>query len=104
MNKSVAVIGGGPAGLMAAEVISARGVKVDVYDSMPSLGRKFLMAGKSGLNLTHSEPFEQFAARYGDRRKQIEPMISARTAEAAMPNHMPYQGAISLVVSRIRVV
>jgi hypothetical protein len=60
---------------MAAEVISGHGVKVDVYDSMPSLGRKFLMAGKSGLNLTHSEPFEQFAARYGKRRPQIEPML-----------------------------
>ena len=60
---------------MAAEVISARGVKVDLYDSMPSLGRKFLMAGKSGLNITHSEPFEQFVSRYGERRAQIEPML-----------------------------
>lgn len=75
MNKTVAIIGGGPAGLMAAEVLSERGMKADVYDSMPSLGRKFLMAGKSGLNLTHSEPFEQFAARYGKRREQIEPML-----------------------------
>jgi len=75
MDKSVAVIGGGPAGLMAAEVLSARAVKVAVYDSMPSLGRKFLMAGKSGLNLTHSEPFDQFVSRYGKRRAQIEPML-----------------------------
>ena len=75
MKKSVAIIGGGPAGLMAAEVISAQGIHVDVYDSMPSLGRKFLMAGKSGLNITHSEPFEQFAARYGKRRKNIEPLL-----------------------------
>jgi uncharacterized flavoprotein (TIGR03862 family) len=60
---------------MAAEVISARGVKVDVYDSMPSLGRKFLMAGKSGLNITHSEPFEQFVALYGKRRARIEPLL-----------------------------
>jgi uncharacterized flavoprotein (TIGR03862 family) len=75
MEKSVAILGGGPAGLMAAEVISARGIQVDVYDSMPSLGRKFLMAGKSGLNLTHSEPFEQFVSRYGKRRLQIEPML-----------------------------
>jgi predicted flavoprotein YhiN len=50
MDKTVAIIGGGPAGLMAAETLSVRGLKVDVYDSMPSLGRKFLMAGKSGLN------------------------------------------------------
>ena len=51
--KSVAIIGAGPAGLMAAEVLSQGGVQVDMYDSMPSVGRKFLMAGKSGLNLTH---------------------------------------------------
>ena len=75
MRKSIAVIGGGPAGLMAGEVLSAHGVKVDVYDSMPSLGRKFLMAGKSGLNLTHSEPFGIFVSRYGKRRRQIEPML-----------------------------
>lgn len=75
MDKSAVIIGGGPAGLMAAEVISARGVKVGVYDSMPSLGRKFLMAGKSGLNITHAEPFEQFVSRYGKRRDQIEPLL-----------------------------
>jgi len=72
MDKTVAIVGGGPAGLMAAEVISARGVAVDVYDAMPSVGRKFLMAGRGGLNLTHSEPFEKFVARYGNRRKEAE--------------------------------
>src|SRR5215216_2272251 len=75
MPKSVAIIGGGPAGLMAAEVISAHHVEVHLYDSMPSLGRKFLMAGKSGLNITHSEPFERFVSRYGKRRAEIEPML-----------------------------
>src|SRR5919108_467889 len=75
MNKSVAVIGGGPAGLMAAELVSAAGLKVDVYDGMPSLGRKFLMAGKSGLNITYSEPFEKFVSRYGKHRARIEPML-----------------------------
>ena len=60
---------------MAAEVLSQHGVKVDVYDSMSSLGRKFLMAGKGGLNLTHSESFEQFVLHYGNRRTQIEPML-----------------------------
>jgi uncharacterized flavoprotein (TIGR03862 family) len=76
MQKSVAIIGGGPAGLMAAEVISKHGsVQVHLYDSMPSLGRKFLMAGKSGLNLTHAELFEQFVSRYGERRAEIEPML-----------------------------
>lgn len=81
MNKSVAIIGGGPAGLMAAEVISARGVKVDVYDSMPSVGRKLLMAGKSGLNITHSDPFDVFVERYGKRRAQIEPLLKAFGAD-----------------------
>lgn len=76
MRPSVAVIGGGPAGLMAAEVISRGGLKVDVYDAMPSLGRKFLMAGKSGLNITHSEPFNTFVLRYGKRRDRIEPLLA----------------------------
>ncbi|MBL8062214.1 MAG: TIGR03862 family flavoprotein [Anaerolineales bacterium] len=71
MNKSVAIIGGGPAGLMAAEVLSGQNVKVDVYDSMSSLGRKFLMAGKSGLNLTHSESFEKFVSRYGKHKDEV---------------------------------
>lgn len=75
MQKSVAIVGGGPAGLMAAEVISRGNARVDVYDSMPSLGRKFLMAGKSGLNITHAEPFEKFVSRFGERRAQIEPML-----------------------------
>jgi len=73
--KTVAIIGGGPAGLMAAEVISAQGIKVDIYDAKPSVGRKLLMAGKSGLNITHSDPFDVFVSRYGKRRKQIEPLL-----------------------------
>ena len=72
----VCIIGGGPAGLMAAEVIAASGARVDVYDSMPSAGRKFLMAGKGGLNLTHTEPLEPFLARYGARRAQVEPWLT----------------------------
>lgn len=67
----VAVIGGGPAGLMAAEVLAAGGVRVDVYDAMPSVGRKFLLAGKGGLNLTHSEGQEAFLDRYGARRADM---------------------------------
>ena len=61
----VAVIGGGPAGLMAAEVLAEGGAAVTVYERMPSLGRKFLLAGRGGLNLTHSEPLDAFLARYG---------------------------------------
>jgi uncharacterized flavoprotein (TIGR03862 family) len=66
---------------MAAEVISAHGVKVDVYDSMPSVGRKLLMAGKSGLNITHSDPFEIFVSRYGKRKEQVEPLLKAFGAD-----------------------
>ncbi len=75
-TPSAAVIGGGPAGLMAAEVLSQNGVQVDLYEAMPSVGRKFLVAGKGGLNLTHSEPFEQFLGRYGARRSVLEPMLA----------------------------
>ena len=70
-DNTVAVIGGGPAGLMAAEVLSQAGVNVDVYDAMPSVGRKFLMAGKGGMNITHAEPMERFVARYGKRSEMI---------------------------------
>jgi len=68
----VAIIGGGPAGLMAAETLSLAGVQVDVYDAMPSFGRKFLQAGIGGLNITHSEAYELFCSRYGDRRPQLQ--------------------------------
>lgn len=71
MNKSIAIIGGGPAGLMAAEILSQQDVKIDVYEAMPSLGRKFLMAGKSGLNLTHSEDYSLFVTRYGNKQHEI---------------------------------
>jgi len=72
---SVAVVGGGPAGLMAAETLAEAGCRVDVYDAMPSVGRKFLLAGKGGLNLTHAEGIEAFLARYGARRGALEPML-----------------------------
>ena len=74
-NKRVAIIGGGPAGLMAAEVLIEAGVAVDLYDAMPSVGRKFLLAGKGGLNLTHAEGADRFAERYGARRAQIEALL-----------------------------
>ena len=79
---SVAVIGGGPAGLMAAEVLCRGGVKVDLFDAMPSVGRKFLMAGKGGMNITHSEPHTSFAARYGSREKNIAPLLESFNPEA----------------------
>lgn len=75
-SHTVAVIGGGPAGLMAAEVLSASGAQVHLYDAMPSVGRKFLLAGRGGLNLTHSEHFDVFMSRFGERRAQLEPMLA----------------------------
>ncbi|MCO6415402.1 TIGR03862 family flavoprotein [Siccirubricoccus sp. KC 17139] len=76
-RPAVAVVGAGPAGLMAAEVLAMGGAAVTVLDRMPSPGRKFLMAGRGGLNLTHSEPLEPFLARYGAARPQLEPLIRA---------------------------
>ena len=73
----VAVIGGGPAGLMAAETLAAQGLRVDLFDAMPSVGRKFLLAGKGGLNLTHAEPLAQFVGRYGTRAGQLEGWLQA---------------------------
>ncbi|MBO9547567.1 TIGR03862 family flavoprotein [Caulobacter sp.] len=73
----VAVIGGGPAGLMAAETIAKAGKSVAVFEKMPTFGRKFLMAGRGGLNLTHSEDFERFAGRYGARSQALRPMLEA---------------------------
>lgn len=78
-KPDVAVIGGGPAGLMAAEVLSAASLSVAVYERMPTLGRKFLMAGRGGLNLTHSEAFERFAGRYGATGPTLRPLLEAFT-------------------------
>jgi hypothetical protein len=75
--STVAIIGGGPAGLIAAEHLSARGHAVTVYDRMPSLGRKFLLAGRGGLNLTHAEPLEVFLGRYREAAPILEPLIRA---------------------------
>ena len=73
----VAVIGGGPAGLIAAEVLGQAGAAVTVYDRMPSLARKFLMAGRGGLNLTHAEDFARFATRYGEVAPALRPFLEA---------------------------
>jgi hypothetical protein len=74
---TVAIIGGGPAGLFAAERLGREGLDVTVYDRMPSVGRKFLMAGRGGLNLTHSEPFEAFVARYAEAAPWLRPHLEA---------------------------
>lgn len=71
----VAVIGGGPSGLMAAEALLAQGIPVTLFDAMPSVGRKFLLAGKGGLNLTHAEPFAPFVQRYAERAETLTPLL-----------------------------
>ncbi|MDD5266672.1 MAG: TIGR03862 family flavoprotein [Methylococcales bacterium] len=81
MPKTVAVIGGGPAGLMAAEVLIEAGLKVDLYDAMPSVGRKFLMAGKGGLNISHAESYKKFLSRYGHRIPYIETILDRFTPQ-----------------------
>ena len=81
-SAPVIVIGAGPAGLMAAETLAAAGLAVAVYDRMPSVGRKFLLAGKGGLNLTHSEPADIFASRYADRRENVDPLLACFDAQA----------------------
>lgn len=82
--KHVAIIGGGPAGLMAAEALAAGlgagrpavdGIKIEIFEAMPSLGRKFLMAGKGGMNITHAEPLVDFIGRYGERSGQVAPWL-----------------------------
>ena len=76
-SPSLAVIGGGPAGLMAAETAAAAGLRVDVFDAMPSVARKFLLAGKGGMNITHAEPFASFVTRYGERCEHMRPLLEA---------------------------
>ncbi|MFG6428836.1 TIGR03862 family flavoprotein [Roseateles sp. LYH14W] len=82
LTPDIAVIGGGPAGLMAAEVLAAAGHTVTVFDAKPSVGRKFLLAGIGGLNLTHSEPLAPFLGRFGERACQIEPLLRSFDAAA----------------------
>lgn len=80
-SASVCIIGAGPAGLMAADRLSAAGLAVSVHERMPSPARKFLMAGRGGLNLTHSEPFERFLSRYGPEAGRLEPALRAFTPQ-----------------------
>ncbi len=76
-----AIIGGGPAGLMAAEVLARAGVRVELFDAMPSLGRKFLLAGVGGMNITHAEPQAAFVRRYGARSDLLAPLLQDFGAE-----------------------
>ncbi|MFS2180166.1 TIGR03862 family flavoprotein [Rhizobium pisi] len=80
-QKQIAVIGGGPAGLAAAELLSLSGHAVTVYDAMPTFARKFLLAGKSGLNITHSEDYARFATRFGAASARLRPALDAFTPD-----------------------
>ncbi len=80
-TPSVVIVGGGPAGLMAAEWLSTHGCQVDLYDAMPSVGRKFLLAGRGGLNLTHAEPYAAFATRFAERQPALMPALDAFTPD-----------------------
>ena len=77
----IAIIGGGPAGLMAAEVLSQAGVAVDLFDAMPSVGRKFLLAGVGGMNITHAEDYSAFVGRYRQRAEHLRPLLDAFTPQ-----------------------
>jgi uncharacterized flavoprotein (TIGR03862 family) len=77
LSVDVAIIGGGPAGLMAAEVLGRAGVAVHLFDAMPSVGRKFLLAGKGGMNLTHAEALPAFVGRYGTQAERLRPLLDA---------------------------
>ena len=81
VESDVAIVGGGPAGLMASDVLVRGGVRVTIYDQMPDVGRKFLLAGRGGLNLTHSEPLDQFLRRYGSAETRIRPAIEASSPD-----------------------
>ncbi|KEA65601.1 NAD(FAD)-utilizing dehydrogenase [Marinobacterium lacunae] len=80
-KPTVAIIGAGPAGLMAAEQIASAGIAVEVFDSKPSVARKFLLAGIGGMNITHAEPYEDFVTRYGEARPYLQPMLDAFTPQ-----------------------
>lgn len=78
-TKQCVIIGGGPAGLMAAEQLTNAGLKVDLYDAMPTVGRKFLLAGLGGLNITHSEAYEMFCMRYAKHQASLQNTLDAFT-------------------------
>ncbi|WP_146012559.1 NAD(P)/FAD-dependent oxidoreductase, partial [Janthinobacterium sp. AD80] len=71
----IAVIGGGPAGLMAAQEAAGQGARVELFDAMPSVGRKFLLAGRGGMNITHAEGYQPFVSRYGSQAPRIKPAL-----------------------------
>ena len=99
--QKIAIVGAGPSGLMAANILSAAGIGVDIFEAKPSVGRKFLMAGKGGLNITHSEPMDDFIRRY-DQNEWLKPMIEA-FAPNAIRGWMENLGVSSFIGSSGRV-
>jgi len=81
----IVIVGGGPAGLMAAEVLAEQGLPVALYDAMPSVGRKFLLAGVGGMNITHAEALPEFINRYGERRQQIGQLLQDFSPDQLRP-------------------
>ena len=81
-SPHVIIVGGGPAGLMAAETLLQGGAQVELFDAMPSVGRKFLLAGRGGLNLTHAEPYDRFVTRYAERAERVRPWLDGFGPEA----------------------
>src|SRR3954469_18736923 len=81
-SRDVAIVGAGPAGLFAAEIIAGGGHRVTIYERMPSPARKFLLAGRGGLNLTHSESLEAFLDRYGERASEVRRAVKEFPPEA----------------------
>lgn len=77
----VVIIGAGPAGLMAAEVLASKGINVEIFDAMPTAGRKFLMAGKSGLNISHNEELSKFITKFGDKQQRLTPALTEFNAQ-----------------------
>lgn len=96
------MIGGGPAGLVAAEMLAANDVSVDLFDAMPSVGRKFLLAGRGGLNLTHSEPAASFLTRYGDASDALRAALSVFGGEEDYNKVRPHSSVGHIPTSPLR--
>ena len=92
--RSVAIVGSGPAGLFAAECLAGAGFAVELFDAMPAPGRKFLVAGRGGLNLTHAEPLAAFIARYGLHHERF-----ARYLAAFTPTDLQRNALVTMVLS-----
>ncbi len=98
MKVGIAVVGGGPAGLAAAEILATEGHDVHVFDAMPSFGRKMLLAGKTGLNLTHGEAYETFVSRYGAAAPRLRATLDAFSPQDVIG----WADGLGRIASRVR--